>query len=185
MWRPPDRDDMDPEAVALRQTYRKGQALGVVLGLSMIGLFVAYRSGAFHRPPPPSDAYPCGDEIVNITEDPANCGECGHACPPELPMCSYGACECANGLEDCDTGCTDLDSDPAHCGACDRSCPPDAPCEGGECRCGDGRTACWRRNDDDVYQSECVDTLTDAHHCGECGRECESGACVAGLCTSS
>jgi len=64
--------------------------------------------------------------------DPLNCGSCGTRCS-DLERCVTAACECAEGLIDCGTGCIDTQVDPENCGACAAPCAPQATCLGGSC----------------------------------------------------
>jgi len=76
---------------------------------------------------------------VAINSDAANCGRCGHACPPASSSryhttssaCSTGRCEyqCAAGWGDCnnqeDDGCETSLNTVSHCGSCTMACPAD------------------------------------------------------------
>ncbi len=70
----------------------------------------------------------------------------------------------------------DLTRDPSHCGQCDRACDARfGRCEGGQCACDAGLSACGARG--------CVDTRLDANHCGQCGVRCGPGErCLLGQC---
>lgn len=99
--------------------------------------------------------------IINLANDPYNCGTKGHVCPPvttpySIPSCTAGVCgsACANSYDfDYDLGgCRDVSSDPAnwsvrsripsialtcHSGACGSVCnlvgASAATCESGTC----------------------------------------------------
>lgn len=73
-----------------------------------------------------------GADCTNITDDPANCGDCSTVCaaPPfTTATCVNKVCgwECQPGYDDCDgqasNGCeTSLATDPLHCGRCQHAC---------------------------------------------------------------
>lgn len=137
----------------------------------------------------------------NISNDPANCGTCGHVCPASggTPSCTGGICgvtACASGKGDCDNdstnGCeTDIFTSVAHCGFCNNPCaPPFATpaCDQGVCwigACDIGRSDC-----DKVTSNGCeVSTNDDVANCGKCGLACAapnaSMVCTAGSCKLS
>ncbi len=75
----------------------------------------------------------CGEDCVDTSSDPENCGVCDNACDPYVhasPGCTMGQCAmgpCDEGWGDCDhdpaNGCeTDLGSDAQNCGECGREC---------------------------------------------------------------
>ena len=127
----------------------------------------------------------CGDECVDPTADPANCGECGNRCRPER---GYGACvdgvcvieACAVEFVDCngsyDDGC-EVYCVPRISGDCDP-----ATCTGPGCD-----TSCNNRVDDcHCEHDDCVDKTSDPLNCGACGLRCRfpnaDGVCVDGGC---
>jgi hypothetical protein len=129
----------------------------------------------------------CDGVCTNTNTDPDNCGSCGTSCGDD-EWCAAGSCEssaqsCEDlGLTTCEVGgsqiCADVDSDNEHCGACNNACDTGSGfyCQGGECLCGTGQTAC---------DGACVNTNNDPANCGGCGNSCDIAngfACVAGEC---
>ena len=130
----------------------------------------------------------CGTSAcVDLRRSAQNCGQCGTACPGQVPFCVDGICRrCDEGMDDCGFGCISLRSNPAHCGACYRRCAT-GDCQDGLCRCPAGETNCsgW-----------CVDLQTSRENCGACGNQCavvrpsdagvtpitEGAVCLAGRC---
>jgi hypothetical protein len=184
MSQPSDRSQADAD----RSTFRQGVLIGVLLGITTLCLGSAYAMGAFDRPEPPRDAYPCGGQLVDIEADPANCGACGIVCAAETPICDWGSCNCVEGLYLCDATCIDLARDPQNCGSCGLACPAGVACVGSSCACEEGLAACEMESDDEGHRTiACVDTYTDASHCGSCfstcpasGAGCHDGACDCG-----
>jgi len=84
-------------------------------------------------------------QCVDLSNDPQNCGACGHVCPTSPnanAVCRSGICglECPPNRADCNgdwaDGCEiDLLSDMRSCGACGQACNVDAgqPCINGTC----------------------------------------------------
>jgi hypothetical protein len=83
---------------------------------------------------------------VNITNDPANCGQCGYVCnlPNAVSGCANGDCivsSCLGNYRNCDgnpaNGCeTNILNNMSHCGACNIACSaPHAnmACSNGTC----------------------------------------------------
>jgi hypothetical protein len=117
----------------------------------------------------------CGRACVLVSEDPAHCGGCGHACTA-AELCHGGACrdECPAGTSPCGRTCRSLQTDPFHCGACDAACAEAQICDRGACACPEGLTAC---------DGTCVDASTDVANCGACAEDCAAGeTCVGGAC---
>jgi hypothetical protein len=79
---------------------------------------------------------------ASTTNDPENCGSCGHVCGGQhatLPACSQSKCvfACDPGFLHCSSndadGCeTDTTTDGANCGSCGHSCQVET-CKGGQC----------------------------------------------------
>ncbi len=76
----------------------------------------------------------CGASCVNPSNDPGNCGTCGHVCPVGQVCSAGGNCSvaCDANLTLCGGRCLDLTSDPDHCGGCGTSCSSGI-CEGSSC----------------------------------------------------
>jgi hypothetical protein len=114
-----------------------------------------------------SDELACGAECVRSEIDPANCGDCGIACPADF-VCQAGHCAegCVAGTVECNGGCVDTEGDAQHCGDCNQPCAPSEVCVGGMCslECPEGKEKCG---------NECVDLDTDADHCGNCMTDCD------------
>ena len=117
----------------------------------------------------------CDGECVDLTLDPANCGECDNVCGDDQE-CLDAECldECLPTEDRCEGECSDLQTDEANCGECGSVC--DGVCEGGECTvsCAEGETLCG---------GECVDLSSDAAHCGACDNTCDTAdECVFSTC---
>jgi hypothetical protein len=118
----------------------------------------------------------CPNGCVNLTNDPANCSACGHACGTGL-VCSMGACS---------PNCT---APQVKCGVPDGGLPdsgtkPDAG-DAGPVGHDGGDLADGGVNPDVPY---CADPNTDPLNCGACGNVCPHGAnstavCSAGTCS--
>jgi hypothetical protein len=85
---------------------------------------------------------------TNITDDPANCGACGHQ--------------------------VNIKDDPMNCGACGNACPAQTICVDGKCGCPDGKCTCPPPLKD--CNGQCVDTRSDEYNCGACGNVCRDPA---------
>lgn len=130
-------------------------------------------------------------KCISTDADPANCGACDAACPPQTaPACIHGQCgcpannrlPCASWQTCCASGCHDVQTDPGNCGACDAACLAAAVCSAGTCvcpgsgnqPCGPGLTCC---------ASGCEDLTSNAKNCGACDAACPTGAtCQGGVC---
>jgi hypothetical protein len=137
---------------------------------------------------------------VALESDPANCGQCGHACAPGQ-ICWQGACGCAAGQDVCDGRCVNLTSDSNNCGACGYSCnsapseaitwqcgvnvvPPGGTiaCVNSKCQttCDTGRTDC---NQDFCGDGCEIGIRDDAKNCGACNKACKDDqVCSNGNC---
>ena len=89
----------------------------------------------------------CGDQCVDMSKDPLNCGGCGTNCANHRPAhattdvrCEDQKCiyTCEPGYEKCDTDgtteCVDIMDDRKNCGACGHVCEPNEHCLAGTCR---------------------------------------------------
>ena len=86
-----------------------------------------------------------GRTCERLTDDPENCGGCGHVCPGKkwphfVPTCNFGVCggTCQAGYADCDqlsdNGCeVNTRVDNRNCGACGNACSPGQVCSEGQC----------------------------------------------------
>jgi Stigma-specific protein, Stig1 len=73
---------------------------------------------------------------VNETNDPANCGACGHVCSGATPSCSGSVCVpliCTGGTTACSGVCVNEQTDPNNCGSCGHSCGTGGTCAAGVC----------------------------------------------------
>ena len=120
----------------------------------------------------------CGDDCVDISNNPEHCGDCDVACP-QGQTCVSGSCEgssCTSPEVSCLGECVDLMTHHDHCGGCEQPCAGDEVCINGACSAdcpGD-----W-----EVCGDVCVDTNTDPAHCGGCDKPCADGEeCASGVC---
>src|SRR5207245_1017521 len=132
----------------------------------------------------------------DVSQDPANCGVCGHACGSGVG-CGGGQCGCPFGHADCDgdsatgtLGCeADVLNDSLNCNLCGHVCGPNSSCNWMNgcptactfvgCPCNLGFGDC---NGNPADGCE-VDVRTDAQNCGACGSTCAPGvACNCGSC---
>lgn len=125
----------------------------------------------------PGSTYACD---TNTSNDPNNCGECGHVCQQGFSAnhtqetCAAGHCTpfCDTGWVDCnglaEDGCEAFTSfDTNNCGACGIKCAAGVDCIDGSCGCPAGLTFCFGR---------CVDTSSDDDNCGGCDVWCANPA---------
>jgi hypothetical protein len=124
----------------------------------------------------------CETDISKV----ANCGGCGNACLPAMPVCSGSA-----GTYACTTGCSgatptlctststcvDTATDPGNCATCGNACPGvthgQPTCVGSQCSvsCNTSYTNC---------SGACVDVTSDDSNCAACGKACTGGAHCSG-----
>lgn len=136
---------------------------------------------------------------TEVSQDVANCGTCGNACPVGghgAATCAAGSCgvECDAGWGNCDgspgNGCeVDLNDTLDHCGACGHACPSLAnatsSCASGTCgfTCDPGWEDCNGAAADGCE----VDLMSDVDHCGGCGEACGTAngiaSCSGGDCS--
>lgn len=107
--------------------------------------------------------------VADLSSDPAHCGACGNACPPDA-SCVDGGCTCEPGR----TRCLVPLPDDAGTGDEPAGESPDPELEP------------WFWNDPATlgrFDRRCLDTATDPTHCGGCNRTCPAAAeCVDGEC---
>jgi hypothetical protein len=77
---------------------------------------------------------------VLTSNDPMNCGSCGHACATGQ-VCITGTCmtasTCPGGMPLCNGFCPNYDNDPHNCGGCGVVCPAATPlCRSAHCIAG-------------------------------------------------
>ncbi len=87
-----------------------------------------------------------GEECVDLSSDPDNCGVIGNQCDGDT-VCAGGMCRasCPIGTQECDDACVRLTTDPAHCGECGNQCDRTEFCSRGSCtayRAGTGCVTC-------------------------------------------
>ena len=139
------------------------------------------------------------DEGIDLTSDPANCGECGVVCEAgtgAMGVCTDGACsvECEPNRADCDaepSTCETVLGTIDDCGGCNDICgaPTNvAPsCDGDPLACGLGDCLTNFGDCDDDLGNGCEVFLPVSNqHCGACGNACTydnaSGSCSDGTC---
>jgi Lamin Tail Domain/Stigma-specific protein, Stig1/Putative metal-binding motif len=121
------------------------------------------------------------DEIFDLQNDPAHCGDCATTCSfaDAMALCVSGGCQ----MGPCSAGFSDLDSNPTN--GCEYPCPVWPPvsevCDSVDNNC--NGTA-----------DEGFDTQNDPVNCGSCGTVCSydnatalciSGGCQMGACAAS
>jgi hypothetical protein len=135
-----------------------------------------------------------------VSDDPKNCGACGHACAPG-EGCVSGMCGCPDGKTYCQgcslthpQSCVDLDKDDLNCGGCNVLCSraPSFPgacaplptntrygCGAGQCqtlKCVSGEADCNHDLSLGCSSDGCeTDVKTDPKNCGSCGNACAPG----------
>ncbi len=150
----------------------------------------------------------CGNECVDLSTDPGNCGSCGHSCPSGV-ACVAGSC---GGLVDGATdapgdGARDSSADGASDSALDGAldsvgpdgdaAPPDGFNLDGPGKDGAAEGSADGPPTDAPFDTSplcdpdsgltdcmgmCVDEQNDPMNCGMCGRVCASNLCVGGMC---
>jgi hypothetical protein len=134
----------------------------------------------------------CGDQCTDLSSDPNNCGNCGHACS-NGEECVGGQCQCADDFTDCSGQCVDTQSDHENCGVCGHACTGCEICVSGQCTsiCGTDAVCCNDRcvplcpdnSAPDPTTCECgaCKGQTDGTECGQnqvcCQQECVSTQC--------
>ncbi len=105
----------------------------------------------------PSDKC-CNDLCVDVSSDPANCGDCGKVCA-DKQICSNGVCQCP-----------------------DITCPPNQTLDPNTCECaGDGGGTGGCPPCQSLGDNGCEpDPTMDGRMCGSCGK-CSGGTCVPDL----
>jgi len=144
----------------------------------------------------------CGKTCRDLSQDPANCGACGAACPHGA-ICRAAVCSCPEGTALCRGACVDtraFDFDPNNCGARGSVCPPGQFCSEGSCGvcrqlgddCAAGADCCQgycNQGSCDLCPADtvpcngvCVNIVTDVNNCGACGHGCavEEFCCFGG-----
>lgn len=123
----------------------------------------------------PTRLVACGEQCVNLVNDPEHCGECGNTCD-ENAICTEGQCEaCPGGAMRCNNEVGFY----CACGACDTVCSELEACADGTCVCSLDADSC--ELDGVEY---CTDVSSDPWNCGRCDnvcpedRICQDGNCV-------
>jgi hypothetical protein len=92
-------------------------------------------SGGSGNSCPPYQAACAGGSCIPVSNDPHNCGSCGHMCKT-TEVCSAGTCTatCLTGLQGCSGACVDIKTDNANCGVCGHVCGSGTGCVEGGCQ---------------------------------------------------
>lgn len=119
----------------------------------------------------------CGATCVDVTKDPANCGNCNVKCT-QGQFCSSGKCTNACTMPNtlCGQFCIDISTDHDNCGKCGMGCAVDQICVNKTCvkNCAQGLAAC---------DMDCVDFKSDPNHCGDCNTACGMNQiCTGSIC---
>ncbi len=119
----------------------------------------------------------CGQQCVDTTSDPNNCGGCTTTCPlgaNAQATCTVGQCGyvCDQAFHDCGGQCVD-DASPATCGAACASCA--APASNGMATCSGAPLACGiscSQGFNLCPGNQCVDFQSDPANCSACENAC-------------
>ena len=97
----------------------------------------------------PAGQVKCAGKCVDVTSDPAHCGNCNYRCgagqscmagvcqvatPASGANSTGGAGNCPAGQVKCGNQCIDVTSDPSHCGNCNDRCASGQSCVSGVCQ---------------------------------------------------
>ena len=113
------------------------------------------------------------------TNEAANCGACGSACPAGA-RCIDGQCDvCTSGQRWCAGACRDVLTDERNCGACGNVCTGLQRCYDGMC-CEVGRASC-----DGNAANGCEADVTSVLRCGSCTARCSTSQRCAPVTTGA
>ncbi len=133
----------------------------------------------------------CGAACVDLTSDPANCGQCGARCSPPNGLCESSHCTMGGVMDSgvpcnaprtmCGTACVDMQTDLLNCGACGTVCTAGQTCTAGRCM---GSTMCAAPSM--LCAGFCTDVTSDVRNCGACGTRCATGeVCFTSRCVGT
>ena len=102
------------------------------------------QGGCNGAPPCQTGQACCAGACIDVTSDPANCGNCNTACDTG-ETCAAGQCGCGMGGNHCtapqsccNNVCDDVSADPTNCGTCGTVCMNGDTCNAGTCGGGGG-----------------------------------------------